>query len=61
MIIKNAGLYEECNQCDDWNGNMSHCCDVCYLPIRALEEFKKLREDKENKDLVEEQHEKKMP
>lgn len=44
-MLNNAGLYEECNKCDDWNGSMNHCCNVCYMPFRALEDYKKLKEN----------------
>ena len=35
--------YSECENCQDWNGCVSHCMDICMNPIHAMEEFNQYR------------------
>ena len=35
--------YEKCENCQDWNGCISHCMDICMNPFHALEEFNSYR------------------
>lgn len=35
--------YKECETCEDWNGNITNCMNICGKPLDALEEFNQYR------------------
>lgn len=34
---------EECKKCEDWNGSIVNCMNICGKPIDALEEFNRYK------------------
>lgn len=44
--------FEECNGCQDWNGCISHCMNICGKPIDALEKFNEYKALKEQGKLL---------
>lgn len=35
--------YQECENCADWNGNITHCMEMCGKPLDALQELKQFQ------------------
>jgi len=36
--------FRECQNCIQWNGNISHCMNICMNPVYALMEFNKYKD-----------------
>lgn len=45
--------FQECRNCDDWNGCVTHCFYICGKPIDALLEFNKYKDLEEQEMLIE--------
>ena len=35
--------HEYCKECNDWNGNISKCMEICGIPIDIINEWEKYR------------------
>lgn len=43
---------EQCKNCNDYNGCMTHCFNICGKPLDALEEFNKYKDLEERGKLL---------
>lgn len=39
----NKPSHEYCKECNDWNGNISKCMEICVIPIEIINEWEKYR------------------
>lgn len=35
--------HEYCEECNDWNGNISNCMEICSIPTNIIEQWEKYR------------------
>lgn len=35
--------HEYCEECNDWNGNISNCMEICSIPMNIIEQWEKYR------------------
>lgn len=43
---------EQCKNCNDYNGCMTHCFNICGKPLDALEEFNKYKDLEEQGEFI---------
>lgn len=36
--------FEECKNCKEWNGNITHCANICHKPLETFEEFNRYKD-----------------
>lgn len=39
----NKPSHKYCKECNDWNGNISNCMEICYIPIEMIKEWEQYR------------------
>lgn len=39
----NKPSHEYCKECNDWNGNIGKCMEICGIPIDIINEWEKYR------------------
>ena len=39
----NKPSHEYCKECNDWNGNISNCMEICSIPIDIIKEWEQYR------------------
>ena len=39
----NKPSHEYCKECNDWNGNISKCMEICSIPIDIIKEWEQYR------------------